>query len=97
MLNPITFAALFPLTSVGSAVADVTRIEVLGQIGDLELAQLRLVQQGRGVRKRGRIERDGRELDPVAVLARDEIDNSAAVIALQWLALHRDELRKSWR
>lgn len=32
-----------------------------------------------------------------ALLARDEIDNSAAVIALQWLALHRDELRQRWR
>ena len=32
-----------------------------------------------------------------ALLARDEIDNSAAVIALQWLALHRDELRSRWR
>ncbi len=31
-----------------------------------------------------------------ALLARDEIDNSAAVIALQWLALHRDELRSRW-
>jgi ADP-ribose pyrophosphatase len=31
-----------------------------------------------------------------AILARDEIDNSAAVIALQWLALHRDELRSRW-
>jgi ADP-ribose pyrophosphatase len=32
-----------------------------------------------------------------ALLARDEIDNSAAVIALQWLALHRGELRNRWR
>ena len=31
-----------------------------------------------------------------ALLARDEIDNAAAVIALQWLALHRDELRSRW-
>ena len=35
--------------------------------------------------------------DALALLARDEIDNSAAVIALQWLALHRDELRNRWR
>lgn len=35
--------------------------------------------------------------DARALLARDEIDNSAAVIALQWLALHRDELRERWR
>jgi len=34
--------------------------------------------------------------DALALLARDEIDNSAAVIALQWLALHRDELRNRW-
>jgi len=32
-----------------------------------------------------------------ALLARDEIDNSVAVIALQWLALHRDELLNRWR
>lgn len=35
--------------------------------------------------------------DALALLARDEIDNSAAVIALQWLALNRDELRTRWR
>ncbi len=35
--------------------------------------------------------------EALALLARDEIDNSAAVIALQWLALHRDELRSRWR
>ncbi len=35
--------------------------------------------------------------DALALLGRDEIDNSAAVIALQWLALHRDELRNRWR
>lgn len=34
--------------------------------------------------------------EALALLARDEIDNSAAVIALQWLALHRDELRSRW-
>ena len=27
------------------------------------------------------------------MLDRDEIDNAVAVIALQWLALHRDEVR----
>ena len=32
-----------------------------------------------------------------ALLARDEIDNSAAVIALQWLAIHHDEIRSRWR
>jgi ADP-ribose pyrophosphatase len=35
--------------------------------------------------------------DALTLLGRDEIDNSAAVIALQWLALHRDELRNRWR
>jgi len=35
--------------------------------------------------------------DALALLARDEIDNSAAVIALQWLALHREALRNRWR
>ena len=28
-----------------------------------------------------------------AMLERDEIDNAIGVIALQWLALHRDEVR----
>jgi ADP-ribose pyrophosphatase len=32
-----------------------------------------------------------------AMLDRGEIDNAAAVIALQWLALHRDEVRNRWR
>lgn len=32
-----------------------------------------------------------------ALLDRDEIDNAPAVMALQWLALHRDELRNRWR
>ena len=32
-----------------------------------------------------------------AMLDRDEIDNSVAVMALQWLALHRDEMRNRWR
>ncbi|HTR85062.1 MAG TPA: NUDIX domain-containing protein [Reyranella sp.] len=31
-----------------------------------------------------------------AMLDRDEIDNAASVVALQWLALHRDEVRKRW-
>jgi ADP-ribose pyrophosphatase len=32
-----------------------------------------------------------------AMLARDEIGNAIGVIALQWLALHRDEVRARWR
>ena len=32
-----------------------------------------------------------------ALLERNEIDNAVGVIALQWLALHRDEVRKRWR
>ena len=32
-----------------------------------------------------------------AMLDRDEIDNAVGVVALQWLALHRDEVRKRWR
>ena len=32
-----------------------------------------------------------------AMLDRDEIANAIAVIALQWLALHRDEVRARWR
>jgi ADP-ribose pyrophosphatase len=32
-----------------------------------------------------------------AMLDRDEIDNAVSVIALQWLALRRDEIRKRWR
>jgi ADP-ribose pyrophosphatase len=31
------------------------------------------------------------------MLDRDELDNSVAVMALQWLALHRDEMRNRWR
>ncbi len=31
------------------------------------------------------------------MLERGEIDNAAAVVALQWLALHRDEVRNRWR
>ncbi|MDI1285000.1 MAG: NUDIX domain-containing protein [Reyranella sp.] len=32
-----------------------------------------------------------------AMLDRGDIDNAAALIALQWLALHRDEIRARWR
>jgi ADP-ribose pyrophosphatase len=32
-----------------------------------------------------------------AMLDRGEIENAAAVVALQWLALHRDEIRNRWR
>ncbi|MDP1966134.1 MAG: NUDIX domain-containing protein [Reyranella sp.] len=32
-----------------------------------------------------------------AMLDRGEIDNAAAVVALQWLALHSDEVRNRWR
>ncbi len=32
-----------------------------------------------------------------AMLARGDIDNAVAVIALQWLALHHDEVRRRWR
>ena len=32
-----------------------------------------------------------------AMLDRNEIDNAIAVIALQWLALHRDQVRAGWR
>jgi len=31
-----------------------------------------------------------------AMLDRDEFDNAVAVVAVQWLALHRDEVRKRW-
>ncbi|MBV8186536.1 MAG: NUDIX domain-containing protein [Alphaproteobacteria bacterium] len=31
------------------------------------------------------------------MLDRDEIGNAIAVLALQWLALHRDEVRQRWR
>ncbi|OFW98121.1 MAG: ADP-ribose diphosphatase [Alphaproteobacteria bacterium RIFCSPHIGHO2_12_FULL_66_14] len=31
-----------------------------------------------------------------AMLDRGEIENAAAVVALQWLALHRDEVRSRW-
>lgn len=32
-----------------------------------------------------------------ALLDRDEIGNAVGVIAVQWLALHRDEVRAKWR
>jgi ADP-ribose pyrophosphatase len=32
-----------------------------------------------------------------AMLERDEFDNAVAVIAMQWLTLHRDEIRSRWR
>jgi ADP-ribose pyrophosphatase len=32
-----------------------------------------------------------------AMLDRGDIDNAAAVVSLQWLALHRDEVRKRWK
>ena len=32
-----------------------------------------------------------------ALLDRDGVDNAVGVIALQWLALHRDEVRNRWR
>ena len=32
-----------------------------------------------------------------AMLDRNEIDNAIAVIAVQWLALYRDQVRARWR
>jgi len=32
-----------------------------------------------------------------AMVERNEIDNAVGVIGLQWLSLHREELRKRWR
>ena len=32
-----------------------------------------------------------------AMVERNEVDNAVGVIALQWLALHRDEVRERWR
>jgi len=32
-----------------------------------------------------------------ALVERNEVDDAVGVIALQWLALHRDEVRKRWR
>ncbi len=34
--------------------------------------------------------------EALGMLDRDEIDNAVTVICLQWLALHRDEVRKRW-
>lgn len=34
--------------------------------------------------------------EAMSMLDRDEIDNAVTVICLQWLALHRDEVRKRW-
>jgi len=34
--------------------------------------------------------------DAYAMVERNEVDNAVGVIALQWLALHRDEVRKRW-
>lgn len=31
-----------------------------------------------------------------AMVERDEIDNAVGIVALQWLALHHDEVRKRW-
>jgi ADP-ribose pyrophosphatase len=31
-----------------------------------------------------------------AMLERNELDNAVAVIAIQWLALHHDEMRRRW-
>jgi ADP-ribose pyrophosphatase len=31
-----------------------------------------------------------------AMMERDEIDNAVGIVALQWLALHHDEVRKRW-
>ena len=35
--------------------------------------------------------------DAYGLVERNEIDNAVGVIAVQWLALHRDEVRKRWR
>jgi ADP-ribose pyrophosphatase len=32
-----------------------------------------------------------------AMVERREVDNAVGVIGLQWLALHREDLRKRWR
>jgi ADP-ribose pyrophosphatase len=32
-----------------------------------------------------------------AMLDRGEFDNAVAVMAIQWLALHREEVRRHWR
>ncbi len=31
-----------------------------------------------------------------SMMERDEIDNAVGIVALQWLALHRDEVRRRW-
>lgn len=31
-----------------------------------------------------------------AMVERDEVDNAVSIVALQWLALHHDEVRKRW-
>jgi ADP-ribose pyrophosphatase len=35
--------------------------------------------------------------EAMALLDRDGIDNAVTVVALQWLALHREEVRNRWR
>lgn len=35
--------------------------------------------------------------DALALVERNEVDNAVGVIALLWLALHRDEVRRRWR
>jgi ADP-ribose pyrophosphatase len=35
--------------------------------------------------------------EAMALLDRDGVDNAVTVVALQWLALHRDEVRNRWR
>jgi ADP-ribose pyrophosphatase len=35
--------------------------------------------------------------DAYAMVERNEVDNAVGVIGLQWLALHREDLRKRWR
>ena len=35
--------------------------------------------------------------DAYAMVQRNEVDNAVAVVAVLWLALHRDEVRKRWR
>ena len=34
--------------------------------------------------------------DAYAMVERNEIDNAVGIVALQWLALHHDEVRKRW-
>lgn len=35
--------------------------------------------------------------DAYAMVERNEVDNAVGVVALLWLALHRDEVRRRWR